>query len=152
MIYAYRNGFTFKVNANIVGQTLEKLEKEKGFATPADLVEVSRPEKSPTHDLFEWDDKKAAEKYRKDVAYRVINSITVIYEEIIKEPVRAFVNVADSKESAVYNNIKDALSDEVKRNNYLSRVQYELDRFVAKYREVKGFADMLIEAGERLKG
>lgn len=151
MQYNYAKGFTFKVDANIVGATLEELEKKNGTATSEALLEVSRDEKSPTHDLFEWDDAKAAESYRLHTARCVINSIRVVYEEINPEPVRAFVNVSEPHERATYSNIKEALADEAKKSNYLSRVQAEIDRFVEKYREVKEFADMLIEAGEKLK-
>lgn len=151
MKYEYRKGYSFKVDADIVGQTLEELEKKNGVATSEDLLEVSRPKKSPTHDLFEWDDKKAAENYRLHTARCVINSITVIYEDITPEPVRAFVNVSEPHERATYKNIKEALLDEATRNNYLSRVKSELDAFIAKHKEVQGFADLLIDAGNKIK-
>ena len=74
--YSYRNGFNFKVSAQVVGDTLEEIAKT-GEITSAKFLDVSRPEDAPTHNLFEWDDSTAAERYRLQQATIAINSIEV---------------------------------------------------------------------------
>jgi hypothetical protein len=57
----------------------------------ADVVRVARPESSPIHRDFEWDDTRAAELYREEQARRIIRYIHV--ESATGEPTRAFHHV-----------------------------------------------------------
>jgi hypothetical protein len=60
--------------AQIIGSTLEQL---KNF-TPRDVVEVARPETSPIHKYFEWDDDKAAEEWRVAQARHLVNRVQIV--------------------------------------------------------------------------
>ena len=56
---------------------LENLEKTVGI-TPKNLVEANRDESAPLHNEFEWNDTKAAEKYRETQAGYIIRNICVV--------------------------------------------------------------------------
>lgn len=149
MDYRYKAGFSFKVNANVVGQTIEEIEKENGEVTAKLLLDKSRPKKSPTHDLFEWDDKKAAEHYRMHTARCVINSLQIVCEEIRQEPIVAYINVAESKPASYVNVIKAMTEDEM-RENYMKRAKAELEAFVKKYKDIEELADILLDMYKKL--
>lgn len=94
MVYQYKVPYA-RVGAQIAGEELARIEKEKGSLTPEMVVDESREEDAPLHPVFELDDKKAAECYRIVQAGGLIRNVTVKIEEAPRmEPVRAFVNVA----------------------------------------------------------
>lgn len=63
-----------KDEAQKVGEFLERMES----FTPSDVVSAARPESSPLHKHFTWDDLVAAEKYRLQEARNLVNHITVV--------------------------------------------------------------------------
>lgn len=75
---------SFNVDAETVGKTFEQIEAETGSVTKEKLLDVSRAEDSPTHNLFEWNDAIAGEKYRLHQAAQAINHLRI---EIVKEKV-----------------------------------------------------------------
>lgn len=72
-----------------VGGTFARLVEE-GRGTAAELVREASSPKSPAHKHFEWDDEKAAHRYRVDQARHYIRSIEVVVESIDSEPLRAW--------------------------------------------------------------
>lgn len=75
--YSYREGFSYKTPAQTVGGVLESIEASGQKITSESFLDASRPEESPTHEMFEWDDSIAAEKYRLQQSHRIINQIEV---------------------------------------------------------------------------
>jgi len=77
--YSWKDGYKPKVSAEIVGTALAKLKdgNEEGVVNAAMLLDYSRPEESETHDLFEWNDNAAAEKWRLYQSGRIINQLEV---------------------------------------------------------------------------
>lgn len=60
---------------------LERLREENGgLVTPAQMVEAARDPGHLFHGCFEWDDTKAAERYRRDQARHVIRSVRIYAE------------------------------------------------------------------------
>lgn len=59
---------------------LKEIKKERGTLTPEHVLESARDKKSVLHDLFDWSDTVAAEKWRKEQARKIIQSIVVVYE------------------------------------------------------------------------
>lgn len=149
--YQWCEGYSYKTDANVVGGMIEHLEKKHGGVTRELFLEASRPEDSQTHNLFEWDDQKAAEKYRLYTAKSVIGALRVVMpmESGDKTPVRAFVNV--SEEKTVYENISSALSNERTREIYLNKIRAELDSFIQRNRHIEELAQILIESAEKLR-
>lgn len=64
--------------AQAIGKALEALAKEKGgtFKT-GDVVELARKKTSALHGYFEWDDSKAAARWRKEQAGALLRHIKV---------------------------------------------------------------------------
>lgn len=88
--YRWKDGCRLSDNdAESVGALVESID----VATPRWLVEQARPNKSPIHHLFEWDDAAAAAAHRLDQARHMIRSLVITVEE--KEPieVRAMCHV-----------------------------------------------------------
>ena len=79
MIYQFRAGYSLQgVTPQVVGDTLQRIEKQNGVVTPASVVKIAEPKNAPLHPCFEWDDTKAAEKFRLDQARLIIRSVEVV--------------------------------------------------------------------------
>lgn len=147
--YSYRKGFNFKVPAQVVGETLEELA-QNGELTSARFLDASRPEDAPTHNLFEWNDSIAAERYRLQQATIAINSVEV---QIVNESnasvisQAAFVNVVSKApaRSGSFTPIEVALSDENMRSALLLNALNELKAFRRKYSQLSELADVFFE-------
>lgn len=159
--YAWKRGYQYKVSADTVGGVLNRIEKEEGKVTRESFLDYSRNENSETHEMFEWDDTVAAEKYRLATAGKIINQleVTIVYEESepreikaqIKyddEPqqktVSAFLNVSPKTPTApaVYYNAHRAMSDEDTRRQVLRNAMFELRAFERKYHDLEEFAEL----------
>lgn len=152
--YSWRAGKS--VSAQVAGEVMEKIEKRDGVLTKEAFLDESRPEDSPTHKLFEWDDTVAAEKFRLEQSRIAIQDIVVT---IIKadEPrkAHAFVNVVSGRHNkAQYMSIDVAMEDEGKRKAVLQNALGELKAFEQKYSEYKELAGVFAEIhkAERLLG
>ena len=148
--YEYREGWRPGVDANTVGGVMEEIEEKHGSVTSELFLEASRPENSPTHGVFEWDDGVAAEKYRLHQASRTICSIRVVVKEdpfgkTMEKPPRAYVNVSsDDSKKAQYMNVRDALENEDTRFLVLSRAMRELKEFQEKYSNLSELAEVFL--------
>ena len=78
------------------------------------MLEESRTRSAVLHELFEWDDSAAAERYRLEQAREIIGNLVVVrlLEEQPQEPVRAFVNLVDTEQKRGYVSIVEALSSQ----------------------------------------
>lgn len=74
-----------KGGATVVVEAYRKLTKGRPSMTSRELarafVDYSRPKSSPTHAMFEWDDRKVAEQARIDRASTILASVRVIMHE-----------------------------------------------------------------------
>ena len=142
----------FSVDANVVGKALESIEAEHGAVTAELLVKKATPVDSELHSLFEWNNKKAAEKWRLQQARVVIASVKVVYEEKKEEPIttRAFVNVG-TKRRGQFITTATALSDEKSREIVLKHALQELAAFKAKYAGLEELSVVFSEI-EKLSG
>jgi hypothetical protein len=61
-----------------IRERLRALESETGTITPEALVDDARADDSPLHELFEWDNSVAAEKFRLHQARVVLKSVRYI--------------------------------------------------------------------------
>lgn len=154
--YSYKHG-KVGASAQTVGETLERIEARDGAVTKEAFLEESRPEDSPTHAMFEWNDGIAAEKYRLEQSRWIIADVVVTIErddEPVKKAV-AFANVTLGKHNkAEYNSIEIVMEDEDKRKAVLSNAFDELRAFETKYSEYQELAGVFAEAhkAERMYG
>lgn len=99
---AYKRG----VDANAFGRVVEGLRKQHGNEiSPVAIVDEARPDDSPIHPLFEWDDTEAAEAWRVHQARNALNSIRIV------------VLAGSDDEKEVYANI--SIQDDAGHRSYL---------------------------------
>lgn len=144
--YSWRAGKS--VPAQVAGEVMEMIEQRDGVLTKEAFLEESRPENSPTHNLFEWDDTVAAERFRLEQSRMAIQDIVVtIIKKDEPKKVHAFVNVTRGKQNkAEYSNIELAMSDETKRQAVLANAFSELRTFEQKYQDYTELSGVFIEA------
>lgn len=137
IIFKYRKGFSFKVDAQVAGSYLEELKKENdGELTPSLVVEKASDATNPIHDCFEWDDSLAANLHRRQQARMLIGSIVVIKsEEYEGNETKLYYNVSvkkDENEENKYVDVKTATSDVFIEQNREKAMIY-LKTFVSKF-------------------
>lgn len=65
-------------SAEVANAVMDEMEEKLGRDVEAqDVLDAARPEKSPLHGLFTWDDSKAAEQFRLSQARCVIRCLRV---------------------------------------------------------------------------
>lgn len=134
MVYQWK--IPLKVPVNEAAAELERIFNERGEIAPETVVEESRPEGAVLHGLFEWDDAKAAEKYRISQARFIIRNITTEQEtEEGPVTVRGF-HVAEHN----YAPTAFVMSSEDLRNKLLESALAELEQFKAKYHALTALA------------
>lgn len=100
-----------KEAAQVIGERIAIMAQGAPIR-PEDVVDDARPESSPTHPFFEWDDQVAAEKYRLEQAQYYLRNIEIIREDAA--PIRAFhvVTITENEEAARgYVTLDTVLSD-----------------------------------------
>lgn len=153
--YAWRHKVA-GCSAQAAGEMIESIEDRDGSVTPQSFLEASRPEDSPTHGAFEWDDSVAAEKYRLTQSRHIINNVTVriISDDNTKPEERhvAFVNTTDGRHNpAHYKSVNVALADEESRDIVLRNALSELEAFQRKYASLTELSEVF-SAIEKVKG
>lgn len=100
--YEWRGGRYRGLDAQTVGEALDRLSKRLGGEVTSDAVlDEARDIQSPLHDAFDWDDSEAAEKYRRLEARWLLRRVVVIRN---KEPAQpAWVSVRIKREDATTN-------------------------------------------------
>ena len=133
------------VSAEKVARHLSLLEEKIEHPTAQDFLESARPEDSEMHKLFEWDDSKAAEKYRLIEAQNIIRAVRVTLVERDEDPlvVRAFVK--DEQTAGGYVHVVRALSDEEKKGQILAEARRDAEWFRKKYRDLEEAAGIISE-------
>jgi hypothetical protein len=141
VVYGWKDSRSFKVPAQVVGEVLEQIEAARGEITPRAVVEEARPVKSPIHSFFEWDDSKAADKYRDEQARALVACVVVraLDGAESKSAPRAFVSLS-SDDGRSYLGIVSAMSDSEKRAQILSRARKEIEEWRDRYRALEEFS------------
>jgi hypothetical protein len=107
---------------------------------PEDIVAAARSPKNPLHGCFEWDDRKAAAKYRLYQARQLIGAYLSVEKTESGEPVevRHFISLTtDRINGGGYRALPDILDDESLRNQLLADAVAELERIQVKYSQLK---------------
>lgn len=60
---------------------LQAIYDEHGRLTPAIVVDEARAKTHPLHSRFEWDNRVAGERWRREQAHELIRSVKVVYRE-----------------------------------------------------------------------
>ena len=114
-------------------------------ATPQEIVDKARSEKTELHKCFEWDDSIAAEKYRIEQARDVVHHLIVKEQKVNPDrpPIRFFVK---PEKSDGYKPVTYVVRKEDEYADLLERAWRELRAFKAKYsclQELKEILDLI---------
>lgn len=127
MTYQWKVPGIMPVDAQTAGNELQRIYERDGVIEPETVVEESKSPSAPLHSCFEWDDEKAAHKYRITQAQNIIRAIVVVDEA--KQPeTRAFVNVQRE-----YHPVSVVVRNPEKREILLQNALNELRWFERKY-------------------
>lgn len=139
------SGFAYNVPAQVVGEHVEALEKRDGDVTRESFLESARDEGSVVHNLFEWNDSIAGERWRLHQAGKILTNlkVNIVYEE--KEPVKvkAFLNAVPGSSKGRFFNVQAALSRVDTRAGVLQRAKEELQAFTDKYRTLSELSSVI---------
>lgn len=151
--YSWNPDYKLSIDPNTVGGVLEEIESRDGGVTATAFLEASRPEDSPTHSVFEWNDSKAAESWRLHQSRTTINALRVSYTNADGEDVKvsAFIKTTPGNTRTVYENIQNALSDKEKKEIVLARIREELDSFIIRNQHIEELADILEDASKKVR-
>lgn len=142
--YSWKVAGFIKADANKVGAELEIIEKNEDLTAEAVLKYARSHTNSELYGAFEWDDAIAGEKYRRDVASRIISSIRVeIIEDDKKKtnkPIKAFVQTARLQK---FEPIEVFVQDLDKYQMLLEKAYRELNTVKDKYTELTEIQELL---------
>lgn len=118
---------------------LERIREKRGQLKPEYVVEESKDENAILHNIFQWDDTIAAQKWREHQASALIRNITItVSNEMINRPIRAIVNVASSAGNGrSYIPITEAIHDKTAYEDLLAQAKSEMESFLAKYQQIE---------------
>ena len=142
--FRYKEHARTPVKAEIVGEELERLiAKSNNQITPADIVKAAKSKKSPIHNCFEWDNTKAAKKYREDQARYLLRVIVVIYDDEDEDEieVRLCQNIQTENDSFYTTTIKAMQDPEMSSYIELQALK-ELQACRSKYQTLKRFFEV----------
>ncbi len=112
MVIKYK--FTDKISKEVVDKLLH-IKDTKGL-TAEEIVYEAKKSKSVLHNLFDWDNTSAANKYRLQQARILVNEVRVIIEEkefYAFENVNVTIDKADTQETVrEYKTVVEILSNE----------------------------------------
>lgn len=140
--YAWRKGsHSPRGWAVIFGERVDLLQEQLGHApSSAEVLEDARDENSPLHQMFNWENEDAAEKFRKIQASVLLSSLVVRVEimqgsksQEIEMPVRVSVRGGEKGASKGREHIRDVLSNRELRDRMLEGAANELISLQRRY-------------------
>lgn len=142
-VYKATNGAPFnKKKVQLYGRELDRIKQDKGVLRPKDVVEAAKSRRSPLHDVFEWDNTEAAERYRLYQARALINhiDIEIRYDHKVKEQ-KAFFSVQNTPDeenkNIAYVTFEDVLSKPELRKQIILKALDEAQYWEERYQEYK---------------
>lgn len=121
--YSYSTGYNSKVKAQEVGKVLESIEESGNAVTAQSFLDASRDEDSPTHEMFEWNDSIAAEKFRLTQASNIICHLEVTeeYYESVPTEIELIEQTIEPNDSRFF---KSAYVNTAKRSSVATKANY----------------------------
>lgn len=112
----------------------EIAEEHDGILYPKHVVEKARDSKSSLHGAFEWDNTKAARKYRLHQARQIISVVVETMEiEGEKKEVTAFVSLRNERDNGGYRQTSNLIKLIDGRKAILDTALWEFSSLRKKY-------------------
>lgn len=131
--YKARNGAPFKVDdAQVIGETIDEIKNTNGEIKPEYVVKEAKKKTSVLHDLFEWDNSEAGEKWRLAQARNIINHIvevTIVCE--VETEQKYWHSVTSDVGENVYVTVDAAVSNPDYRKQLLDRMIATMENLTA---------------------
>lgn len=132
-------------DAQLVGALITSIQRERGRLSTEELleavVEESRPARSPTHHLFEWDPVKGHALYLLDRARTLVMAVKVVFADAPKQEVRAFpVVISGGKKGPIA--MQRVLDDKDLMAALLEQAKADLDVWRRRYERLRDLAEM----------
>ena len=136
----------YKVDPEKAYDVIQGIRQENGGIAPAKaIVEAARPKRSQLHKAFEWDDGKAAEKYRLTQARQLVNHFELVFEDGHTAPAFVSVSVGDKgSRRRGYMGAEEAMNDGDLRIQVLKQALTQLLALETRYKalvELAGIFD-----------
>lgn len=137
-----RSGYSLPVKPEVALEVCNELFQQDNL-TPQALVDVSRPVDAPLHEAFEWDDRKAANEYRKEQARHIIRCIVYENDSEESQPERVFVNIYSEDSGRKYEPLEVVLKNNEKTEYLLRCALRDMKYFCAKYAKLSQMASVV---------
>lgn len=137
------NASGFKADADKVGKELEGIERD-GELTNSNLVEFAKKNTdSELNKCFEWNDTIAGEKYRLVQANNILQSISIVVNDVEpKEVTKAFINIRTSEEKRVFKNIISVIENDEEYNQLKEKARQDFISYKNKYDKILKLKDL----------
>jgi hypothetical protein len=139
----YREGVSFPADPKDVYEVLQKVKRANGGRIEPDKVtEAARPEESPIHCCYPWDNDIAAEYWRDHISKQLIRSVEiVVIRESSPQPAQsAYIGVGSAKTGSCYMSRGEAMSNAEIRQRVVMGVFHQLMGFRRRYGDLTELA------------
>lgn len=128
----------------VITALAEIAEQNNGVLQVDAVIAAARPNDSPLHSKFTWDNTEAAHKWRQEQA-RALIRVTVKYLPQINDCVRVFVSLTtdQAEEGGGYRHLVSVMSNKEQREQLLEDAHADMQRFRQKYRHLSELADVI---------
>lgn len=139
---------------DVIAHELKAIYEKEKLLTAENVLNHAKDENNPLHDLFTWDDSKAAHEYRLWEARSLIKSVKVTIKTGVEEvTVRKYVNLRTDEtnnanpwgHNSEYKEVKEVLNDEQRREIMYQQALNELNSFRKKYHNFQIFENIIKE-------
>ena len=118
--------------------------------TPQDVLEYARDPQTELHKCFDWDNTTAAEKWRKQQARWVCNSLVVEIEQT-KHSFKEYRIIQHDREDMVYRPVTYTIKDEDQYKRLVRRAMQELKAWKDRYKEIVELKNVIEEIERIIK-
>lgn len=128
----------------VIAALAEIAEQNDGVLQVDAVIAAARPNDSPLHSKFTWDNTEAAHKWRQEQA-RALIRVTVKYLPQINDCVRVFVSLTTDQqaEGGGYRHLVSVMSNKEQREQLLEDAHADMERFRQKYRHLSELAEVI---------
>jgi hypothetical protein len=136
-----------RVDADVFGAVVEKLANGDPPSTvpPRAIVDEARPRRSPIHQMFDWDDARAGEKFRAMQARKYVAQLEIVIVEVKGTravSTRGFFSVHDGS-SRGYVPRHRILGDRDLKLQVIATARRELEIYINKYMGILSFGNFI---------